>query len=112
MSLLLNSTLNGIEGLVIVFIVSELGQRLNNAFEEIDLTIEQFDWYIFPIEIQRMLPMIIANAQQTVSLECFGSIACAREVFKNVSSRAIKKQYKKYQNSLHFFYNCYAPLKP
>lgn len=28
--------------------------------------------------------MIIANAQEPVELECFGSIKCSRDVFKNV----------------------------
>lgn len=84
MSVLLNVTLNGLLGLAMVFIACELGERLNGAFEKIDVTIDKFDWYLFPIEIKRILPMIMANAQQPVSLECFGSIACNREVFRKV----------------------------
>lgn len=81
---LLLPVINGIFGLATIFSASELGQRMNDAFEEIDLSIDQFNWYLFPIGIQRLLPMIIANAQQTVSMECFGSIVCTRDVFKNV----------------------------
>ena len=67
-----------------MFIACEISQRVNDAFNGLNLTIHQFDWYLFPIEIQRMLPMIIVVAQQPVTLECFGSISCSREVFKNV----------------------------
>lgn len=76
--------LNGIVAFTTVFIACELGQRISEAFEEIDYTREQFEWYLFPIEIKRVLMMIIVNAQQPVSLECFGRIICTRETLKNV----------------------------
>ena len=78
--------INGIIAFAMVFIACEIGQRMNDAFDKIDFTIDQSDWYLFPIGVQRMLPTIIAVAQQPVSLECFGSITCTREVFKNVSN--------------------------
>lgn len=56
---LLLSILNEINGLTLVLITCELGQRLKDAFEE------------------------IANTQQSV-MECFGSIAYTRDVFKNM----------------------------
>lgn len=71
-------------GLGILFLACELSQRLVNAFTEIDRMIEQFDWYLFPLNIQRMLPIIIVVAQEPVNLECFGSISCNRAVFKKV----------------------------
>lgn len=75
----------GIFALALVFIICELGQRMSDTFDEIDSTLDKSDWYLFPIEIKRMLPMIIANAQEPVSLECFGSIICSRNTFKNVT---------------------------
>lgn len=76
---------NGIIGFTLVFIACELGQRMNNAFEDINLTIDQFDWYLFSIEVQRMLSIIIFPiVQQPVTLECLGSIKCTRDVFKKV----------------------------
>lgn len=82
--LLASTTLNGISGFCLVFVACELGQRIADAFDGIDLTIQQFDWYSFPIEMKQMLPIIILNAQQPVSVACFGSIICTRDVFKNV----------------------------
>lgn len=84
MSLLLNASLNGIIGLAAVFITCELGEKMSDAFVEINFTIDQFNWYLFPIDIKRMLPIIMANAQQPVTLEFFGSISCIRDVFKKV----------------------------
>lgn len=84
---LLLTILSGICALAAVFIACELGQRMTDAFEEIEYTVDQFDWYLFPIEIQQMLLMTVANAQHPVSVECFASITCTREVFKNVGAK-------------------------
>lgn len=64
----------------------ELGERFRNLFEEIAVTIDQFNWYLFPFEMQRTLPIIILNVQQPVAIACFGSILCDRNSFKFVSS--------------------------
>lgn len=85
MSVLLNATLNGIIGLTLVFIACEIGQKMNDSYDEVSSTVDHFAWYLFPIKIQQMYPMIIVNAQEPIILECFGSIACSREVFKNVT---------------------------
>lgn len=74
----------GTVALLLVFIICELGQRITDAFEEIGFTIQQSDWYLFPIKIKQMLPMIIANAQKPATIECFGSITCARDTFESV----------------------------
>lgn len=52
-------------GLMIV--ACEFGQRINLAFNECMEMIDQFDWYRLPANIQRMLPLVIAFAQQPVS---------------------------------------------
>lgn len=77
--------LDGISAFVLAFVACELGQRLADTFENMHATIDQFNWYLFPSEIKKMLPMIHVIAQQPVSVECFGSIKCTRDVFKNVS---------------------------
>lgn len=75
----------GTIGLALVFVCCELGQRMSDAFDGINFTIEQLDWYLIPVEVQQMLPMIITITQQPVELKCFGNIVCGREVLKNVS---------------------------
>lgn len=83
--------LNGLFAFVTVFIACELGQRMSDAFEQIDITIGQLHWYLYPFGIQQMLPTIIVNAHQPISLECFGGIACTRDIFKNVGIDLTKK---------------------
>lgn len=68
----------------IMFVACEFGQRLSNAFEEIDDSIEEFDWNLFSHEIQRLLPTILIVTQKPVVFECFGSISALRDTFKKV----------------------------
>lgn len=68
-----------------LFISCELSQRVENAFDEIGDDIDQLHWYLLPQELQQTLPMVIVVVQQPVSLECFGTISCNRDVFKRVS---------------------------
>lgn len=76
--------ITGIIAFTLVFVSCELSQRLSNAFDRIDFTVHQFDWYLFPIEMKRMLPVVMVNVQRPISLACFGSIMCTRETFKDV----------------------------
>lgn len=69
-----------------VFFACEMGERFSNQFESINDQMDQFKWYSFPLEVQRMLPAIILIAQQPVGIECFGSVLCLRESFKKVSA--------------------------
>ena len=63
----------------------ELGQQASNAFDGIDIKIETFDWYLFSLEIQRMLHIILIEAQENVEIKCFGSISVSRETATKVS---------------------------
>lgn len=76
---------------VAVSTACELGHRLTSVFDRIGDEFIKFNWYQFPIEMNRMLPMILANTQKPVVLECFGSITCNREVFKSVSSNSVNQ---------------------
>lgn len=69
----------------IIFICCECGERVSNAFEEINDAIDELDWYLYPIEVQKILPTIIMHAQMPVIFKCFGNIACTRAFFKTVS---------------------------
>lgn len=64
---------------------SELGQRLNNLFLGINNVFDQLDWYLFPIKIQRLLPVAVMNVRQPVVVKCFGNISCCRDQFEKVS---------------------------
>lgn len=69
----------------IVFFMCEMGHRISSQFDDICDVIHQFKWYSFPIELKRILSLIILDAQQPVAINCFGSIMCDRDSFKKVS---------------------------
>lgn len=71
--------------LCIAFTACELGERMNYAFGRMNFTLDQLDWYLFPIGIKRIFPMIVGITQQSIELSCFGSITCTRIVFKQVN---------------------------
>lgn len=67
-----------------IFISCELGQRLSDAFNEINDVIDRSEWNLFKNEFKRILPMIMIISQEPVMLECFGRISCCRDVFNKV----------------------------
>lgn len=68
-----------------IFFYCECGQWISESFEEIDDEVDRLNWYLLPVEINRMLPAIMANVQRPVELACFASISCGRESFKKVN---------------------------
>lgn len=68
-----------------MFMYCELGQYLTTEFIEINDTFEQIDWYVYPIEIQRLLTTILIHLQEPVELFYFGCNSCSRESMKKVS---------------------------
>lgn len=71
---------------ILKFIACEIGERLSGAFSEINDVICRFDWYLFPAEVQRILPIVMVSAQHPVDFVCFGSITANWEFFKKVST--------------------------
>lgn len=69
-----------------VSVSCEMGERFSGAFREISDLINEFKWYQFPNNVQRILPFLLLHTQQPIALECFGSILCVREALKSVST--------------------------
>lgn len=69
-----------------IFITCELCQRVNLAFDECSDIIDQFDWYLLPAKIQRIMPMVIHFTQQPIEIKGFGSASANRDTFKRVST--------------------------
>lgn len=75
----------GFWGASLVFACCELSERFNTALNELNDMIGQLDWYLLPIEVQRMLPILITYTQKPLVIKFFGNIACNREQFKKVN---------------------------
>lgn len=85
--MLFEATVEVIYPFAVLFIVCEMAHRYIRANDEIGELVEQFEWYLFPVEIQRMMPSILNFTQQSNEIICFGSTACNRETFKYVSNK-------------------------
>lgn len=57
-----------------LFLICDLALRFTNAFEEIYDEIVAFQWKLFPLAIQKLLPIILIETQQPAALYCFGKI--------------------------------------
>lgn len=74
----------GTLSIALVFATSEIGQRVETTFDEINDSFCQLNWYLYPIEVQRMLIPILIYTEKPVVINFFGSITCSREQFKKV----------------------------
>lgn len=73
--------------LISSFITSEIAERISTEFDAINDMINDFDWYLFPLELQKMAPLIMMSAQKTVGFELFGSYDWNRAAFKRVTDK-------------------------
>lgn len=71
---------------ITIYFYCELGEQVNSAFERFDKVLYSCDWYLFPMELQRMLPTFIAYVQQPVIIRGYGNTLCTRFAFNNVDN--------------------------
>lgn len=80
-------------GLALVLFACEIGQQFTNAFsDEASEALGQLNFYLLPIEIQQMLPMMIVFSHQPFVVHFFGSLCCTRDQFKKVSAHRNNKK--------------------
>lgn len=68
----------------LILLSCELAEQIRIEFDDINEILNQSDWYLFSMEILKLLPTIMVNTQRSVYLKCFGGIPCSRETFKKV----------------------------
>lgn len=80
------ATILGMWSYTLTFLQCEFGDRVAEQFWTFDNELEQCDWYLFPIDTQKMLAIAIAHAQQPVIVRGFANIKFTRDSFKKVRS--------------------------
>lgn len=70
---------------LITLAICEFGEMLTNKFHTFNDSLCQCNWYYYPNEVQRMLVIVIANAQQPLIFCGFGNIPISRFSFKKVT---------------------------
>lgn len=69
---------------VMIYSFCEMGQMVttqHNVFEE---ELHQCSWYLFPMKLQRIHLIVLANAENAPTVSGFGNIECLRTSLKNV----------------------------
>lgn len=67
-----------------VFVLCEPGRQMTTQFEMFGDELGRFDWYLLPIELQRMYRIFLADTQYPVDICSYGGITCDRETSKRV----------------------------
>lgn len=76
----------GLWSYALTFLQCEFGDRVMTAFRTFDNELEQCDWYLFSIDTQQMLAIVILNAQQSTIICGFANTKFTRDSFKKVGS--------------------------
>lgn len=72
---------------IFIGIFCEIGQQfVAEQFELFNDVLVQSNWYLFPIDVQQMVSVLMVNAQQPMYIRGFGNVICAREAFKSVNT--------------------------
>lgn len=70
----------------LVLVSCEAGQRFSDAFGKFSMDMVELNWYLLPMEIQRIFPTVVQLSQQEFVVQFFGDTSCSREQFKRVST--------------------------
>lgn len=70
---------------VLIYMACDFGEAITTQYTAIDYSICECDWYSFPLEIQKMLPMVMMSTQKAMIVQVFGKVACTRETFNRVN---------------------------
>lgn len=88
-TVLLGSIFGGFWGAFLVFATCECSERFDSSLSEVTDMIGQLEWYLLPIEAQKMLPILLMYTQKPLTIKFFGNIDCSREQFKKVYIRSL-----------------------
>lgn len=72
-----------LESMIPLFGMCLVDEIVAKRFDGFDFY-QECDWFTLPSNIQRMIPFLIANTQQSVVFEGYGKVACNFETFKKV----------------------------
>lgn len=95
-------------GFIEIFLYCVLGQMVTDQFENYNQSLGQSNWYLFPIEMQKVYILVMANAQEPSLIRGFGNIECTRETLKKVS-KLFENQFYNYRFRSQFGMNHSRP---
>lgn len=67
-----------------IMLFCENGHLVTKQFEKFSYELDQRNWYLYSIEMQRMFVFFMSNAHQHVHIRGYGHILCSRNKVKEV----------------------------
>lgn len=67
-----------------IYAFCEMGQMATNQFDEFETKLDECNWYLFEMKLQRIYLMFLANAKQPTTINGYGHIECVRVSLKKV----------------------------
>lgn len=67
-----------------LYLLCHVGDTLTQRYEGLRSITYNLDWYLYPLNTQKNMQMIMILAEKKVYLKGFGGIGCDRNVFKKV----------------------------
>lgn len=65
-----------------IFFICELGTRISDRYDKIYRETFRYNWYIFPMKIQKCLPILMHGTQQPVVISGFENNQCNRVIIQ------------------------------
>lgn len=69
---------------VLIFVFCEIGHLVTQQFEKFNAELNQCNWYLYSLEMQRILAIFMSNAHQSTYIRGIGNILCSRRKIKEV----------------------------
>lgn len=100
-SLLAISISTGVWAYVYFFVFCNLGETVGTGFDASYNLICQYEWYLFPANIQQILPIIMNAMQDEIHIDGFGNLSITRESFKRVNILLKYQRFVENRKGLH-----------
>lgn len=70
---------------ILIFFLCEFGEIVATQFDMFHVEFSKCKWYLLPLEMQRMLLILLADVQP-MTIRGYGDVMCTRVTFKKVCS--------------------------
>lgn len=67
-----------------IFLLCAAGEMVTDQFDVFNAELCMCNWYMFPLEVQKMLIIFLAGSQDPVNIHGFADTICALEAYKRV----------------------------
>lgn len=70
----------------ILLLMCVFGEMVTTAFGELNETVYELSWHLWPIKLQKHVPVILIKTQKPVTFKGLFTMDCSRDTFKKVTN--------------------------